>query len=317
VVLNTMNAPFAEYALNADEMARWEKLIALRNDVNAVLETARAAKRIGKPLEAAVALRPGDGEAKALLDDLSGMDLAMKMAEHAEKLGVETVNAFVQSLDLEGPVKKVITDEGTYEAKAVIIASGATHSKLGAQGENQYAGMGVSYCATCDGAFYRGKDVLVVGGGDVAVEDAIFLARGCNKVYVVHRRDELRAAKVLQESLLALPNVEMVWNSNLKSITGGMKVENATVVNKFDQSERTIPVAGVFIAVGITPRSEFARNHVSMDEKGYIIADETGTTSVPGVFAAGDVRTKQLRQVVTAVADGANAATAVSDFIKN
>ena len=221
------------------------------------------------------------------LPGLSGMDLAMKMAEHAEKLGVETVNAFVQSLDLEGPVKKVITDEGTYEAKAVIIASGATHSKLGAQGENQYAGMGVSYCATCDGAFYRGKDVLVVGGGDVAVEDAIFLARGCNKVYVVHRRDELRAAKVLQESLLALPNVEMVWNSNLKSITGG----------------------------GITPRSEFARNHVSMDEKGYIIADETGTTSVPGVFAAGDVRTKQLRQVVTAVADGANAVTSVEKYL--
>ena len=203
------------------------------------------------------------------LPGLSGMDLAMKMAEHAEKLGVETVNAFVQSLDLEGPVKKVITDEGTYEAKAVIIASGATHSKLGAQGENQYAGMGVSYCATCDGAFYRGKDVLVVGGGDVAVEDAIFLARGCNKVYVVHRRDELRAAKVLQESLLALPNVEMVWNSNLKSITGG----------------------------------------------GYIIADETGTTSVPGVFAAGDVRTKQLRQVVTAVADGANAVTSVEKYL--
>lgn len=249
------------------------------------------------------------------LPGLSGMDLAMKMAEHAEKLGVETVNGFVQSLDLTGPVKKVITDEGTYEAKAVIIASGATHSKLGAQGENQYAGMGVSYCATCDGAFYRGKDVLVVGGGDVAVEDAIFLARGCNKVYVVHRRDELRAAKVLQESLLSLPNVEMVWNSNLKSITGGMKVENATVVNKLDQTERTIPVSGVFIAVGITPRSEFARNHVDMDEKGYIVANETGATSVPGVFAAGDVRTKQLRQVVTAVADGANAVTSVEKYL--
>lgn len=249
------------------------------------------------------------------LPGLSGMDLAMKMAEHAEKLGVETVNGFVQSLDLTGPVKKVITDEDTYEAKAVIIASGATHSKLGAEGENQYGGMGVSYCATCDGAFYRGKDVLVVGGGDVAVEDAIFLARGCNKVYVVHRRDELRAAKILQENLLSLPNVEMVWNSNLRSVNGGMKVESATVVNKLDQSERTIPVSGVFIAVGITPRSEFARNHVSMDEKGYIIADETGATSVPGVFAAGDVRTKQLRQVVTAVADGANAVTSAEKYL--
>ena len=246
---------------------------------------------------------------------ISGMDLAAKMAEHAEKLGVETVYGFVQNLDLTGPVKKVETDEGTYEAKAVIIASGATHSKLGAQGENQFAGMGVSYCATCDGAFYRGKDVLVVGGGDVAVEDAIFLARGCNKVYVVHRRDELRAAKILQESLLSLPNVEMVWNSNLRSVNGGMKVESATVVNKLDQSERTIPVSGVFIAVGITPRSEFARNHVSMDEKGYIIADETGATSVPGVFAAGDVRTKQLRQVVTAVADGANAVTSAEKYL--
>ena len=171
------------------------------------------------------------------LPGISGMDLAAKMAEHAEKLGVETVYGFVQNLDLTGPVKKVETDEGTYEAKAVIIASGATHSKLGAQGENQFAGMGVSYCATCDGAFYRGKDVLVVGGGDVAVEDAIFLARGCNKVYVVHRRDELRAAKILQESLLSLPNVEMVWNSNLRSVNGGMKVESATVVNKLDQSE--------------------------------------------------------------------------------
>ena len=249
------------------------------------------------------------------LPGISGMDLAAKMAEHAEKLGVETVYGFVQNLDLTGPVKKVETDEGTYEAKAVIIASGATHSKLGAQGENQFAGMGVSYCATCDGAFYRGKDVLVVGGGDVAVEDAIFLARGCNKVYVVHRRDELRAAKILQESLLSLPNVEMVWNSNLRSVNGGMKVESATVVNKFDQSERTIPVSGVFIAVGITPRSEFARNHVSMDEKGYIIADETGATSVPGVSAAGDVRTKQLRQVVTAVADGANAVTSVEKYL--
>lgn len=249
------------------------------------------------------------------LPGISGMDLAAKMSEHAEKLGVQTEYGFVQSLDLTGPVKKVTTDEGTYEAKAVIIASGATHSKLGAEGEEKYTGMGVSYCATCDGAFYRGKDVLVVGGGDVAVEDAIFLARGCSKVYVVHRRDELRAAKILQENLLSLPNVEMVWNSNLKSVTGGMKVEAATVVNKFDGSERTIPVSGVFIAVGIVPRSEFARNHVAMDEKGYILADETGATSVPGVFAAGDVRAKQLRQVVTAVADGANAVTSVEKYL--
>lgn len=249
---------------------------------------------------------------------LSGMDLAQKMAEHAEKLGVETVNATVESLDLTGPVKKVNTDEGVFEAKAVIIASGATHSKLGAEGENQYGGVGVSYCATCDGAFYRGKDVMVVGGGDVAVEDAIFLARGSRKVYVVHRRDELRAAKILQEKLLSLPNVEMVWNSNLVKISGNMKVNNAQVRNKIDQTTRDIPVDGVFIAVGITPRSGFVGEPgkpLAMDEKGYIIADETGRTNIPGVFAAGDVRTKQLRQVVTAVADGANAVTSVEKYL--
>ena len=249
------------------------------------------------------------------LPGISGMELAQKMQDHAEKLGVETVNATVEGLDLTGPVKKVLTDEGTFEARTVIIASGATHRKLGAEGEERLAGRGVSYCATCDGAFYRGKDVLVMGGGNVAIEDAIFLARGCSKVYVVHRRDELRAEKVLQEALFELPNVEMVWNSTLTSVNGDPKVESATVTRKTDGETRTIPVSGVFIAVGITPRSEFARNQLAMDEGGYIIADETGATSVPGVFAAGDVRDKQLRQVVTAVADGANAVTSAQRYL--
>ena len=155
------------------------------------------------------------------LPGISGMELAEKMAEHAEKLGAEVVNAAVEGLELDGPVKKVMTDEGTFEAKAVIIASGAAHSHLGVPGEEELSGRGVSYCATCDGAFYRGKTTVVVGGGDVAVEDAIFLARGCEKVYVVHRRDELRAVKTLQTALFALPNVEMVWDSNLKSINEG------------------------------------------------------------------------------------------------
>jgi len=249
------------------------------------------------------------------LPGISGMDLADRMSQHAEKLGVAIENVIVTSLDLTGPVKKVITDDNTYEAKAVIIASGATHSHLGAPGEEEFAGHGVSYCATCDGGFYRKKDTLVVGGGDVAVEDAIYLARLCNKVYVVHRRDELRAAKILQENLLSLSNVEMVWNSVVKTINGSQKVESVTVTNVKDGSERTIPVQGAFIAVGISPRSEFAKNHIEMDEKGYITADETGRTSVPGVFAAGDVRGKQLRQVVTAVADGANAVTSVEKYL--
>lgn len=249
------------------------------------------------------------------LPGISGMDLADRMSQHAEKLGVAIENVIVTSLDLTGPVKKVITDDNVYEAKAVIIASGATHSHLGAPGEEELAGHGVSYCATCDGGFYRKKDTLVVGGGDVAVEDAIYLARLCNKVYVVHRRDELRAAKVLQENLLSLPNVEMVWNSVVRTINGTQKVESVTVTNVKDGSERTIPVQGAFIAVGISPRSEFAKNHIQMDEKGYIIADETGKTNIPGVFAAGDVRGKQLRQVVTAVADGANAVTSVEKYL--
>ena len=249
------------------------------------------------------------------LPGISGMDLADRMSQHAEKLGVAIENVIVTSLDLTGPVKKVITDDNVYEAKAVIIASGATHSHLGAPGEEEFAGHGVSYCATCDGGFYRKKDTLVVGGGDVAVEDAIYLARLCNKVYVVHRRDELRAAKVLQENLLSLPNVEMVWNSVVRTINGTQKVESVTVTNVKDGSERTIPVQGAFIAVGISPRSEFAKNHIQMDEKGYIIADETGKTNIPGVFAAGDVRGKQLRQVVTAVADGANAVTSVEKYL--
>ena len=256
------------------------------------------------------------------LPGLSGMDLAQRMADHAEKLGAEVVNAAVEGLDLTGPVKKVLTDEGTFEAKAVIIASGAAHSHLGVPGEETLAGRGVSYCATCDGAFYRGKTTVVVGGGDVAVEDAIFLARGCEKVYVVHRRDELRAVKTLQTALFALPNVEMVWDSNLKSINEGTaengtagRVAAVTVVNKNDGSERVIEADGVFIAVGITPRSGFVGTGIETNAGGYIVAGETCETSIPGVFAAGDVRAKQLRQVVTAVADGANAVTSVQRYL--
>ena len=256
------------------------------------------------------------------LPGLSGMDLAQKMADHAEKLGAEVVNAAVEGLELEGEVKKVKTDEGTFEARAVIIASGAAHSHLGVPGEEELAGRGVSYCSTCDGAFYRGKTTVVVGGGDVAVEDAIFLARGCEKVYVVHRRDELRAVKTLQTALFALPNVEMVWDSNLKSINEGTaengkagKAASVTVVNKYDKSERVIDADGVFIAVGITPRSGFVGTGVETNAGGYIVAGETCETSIPGVFAAGDVRAKQLRQVVTAVADGANAVTSVQRYL--
>jgi len=249
------------------------------------------------------------------LPGISGPDLSMKMQEHAQNLGAEFVTETVTELDLGGDVKKVTTDMGTYEARTVILAMGAEHRKLGTPGEDTFAGMGVSYCATCDGAFYRNKDTAVVGGGDVAVEDAIFLARLCSKVYVVHRRDELRAAKVLQDRLLAMPNVEMVWDSTLKSIDGDGQVRSIVTVDKKDGSERTIPVDGVFIAVGIQPISQLVSGKLDLDQGGYVIADETGATSVPGVFVAGDLRKKQLRQIITACADGANAVTSVQDYL--
>ena len=249
------------------------------------------------------------------LPGISGPDLSMKIQEHAQNLGAEFVTETVTELDLGGEVKKVTTDMGTYEARTVILAMGAEHRKLGVPGEDTYAGMGVSYCATCDGAFYRNKDTAVVGGGDVAVEDAIFLARLCRKVYVVHRRDELRAAKILQERLFAMPNVEMVWDSTLKSIEGDGQVRSIVTACKKDGSERTIPVDGVFIAVGIQPISELVSGKLALDQGGYVIADETGATSLPGVFVAGDLRKKQLRQIITACADGANAVTSVQDYL--
>ncbi len=249
------------------------------------------------------------------LKGISGMDLSMKMREHAEALGAEFVTAEVTKLELAGDVKKVHTENEVYETKTVILATGAGHKKLGIPGESRLAGMGVSYCATCDGAFFRGSDVAVIGGGDVAVEDAIFLARGCKRVYVVHRRDELRAAKVLQERLLALPNVEMVWNALPKSIEGESQVGALQVTDKFTGEVRVLHVDGVFVAVGIQPNSALAAGQLALDDGGYIRAGEDCETSVPGVYAVGDVRAKKLRQIITACGDGANAVTSVQEYL--
>lgn len=250
------------------------------------------------------------------LPGISGMDLAQNMRSHAEKIGVHFHTANVTSVEDKGFVKIVHTEKEDFETKTIIIATGAGHSKLGVPGEAELTGRGVSYCATCDGAFYRNKDVVVVGGGNVAVEDAIFLARASSKVYVVHRRDQLRAEKVLQEELLSLTNVEMVWNSvGVEVISDGKKVCGLKVKDKNSGEERILEAKGVFIAVGIVPHSAVFTGLVEMDDKGYIIADESGKTSVPGIFAAGDVRTKQLRQIVTAVGDGANAVTSVQDYL--
>ena len=248
------------------------------------------------------------------LPGINGFDMGMKFREHAEKMQAEFVEADVLGVEDAGDYKLVKTAEGDYEAKAVIIASGASHSHLGVPGEEELSGMGVSYCATCDGAFFRGKTVAVIGGGDVAVEDAIFLARACEKVYLIHRRDSLRAAQSLQNTMLALPNVEVCWDSVVESINGDGQVRSLTMLHKPSGERRELQLQGVFIAVGIKPNSESFIANIASDEKGYLIADEDCATSMPGVFAAGDIRTKKLRQIVTAVADGANAVEGVQEY---
>lgn len=283
------------------------------------------------------------------LPGINGFDLGMKLRQHADQLeavfcedeveGIELVKAEeqqgeeqLQAAELReisdsmmsksaaektgnsAVMKRIIGKKDTYYAKTVIIASGAMHSKLGVPGEEEFGGMGVSYCATCDGAFFRKKVTAVVGGGDVAIEDAIFLARMCEQVYLIHRRDQLRGARSLQEKLFALDNVTVLWDTVVEEIRGDGKVNSLAVKNVKTQEQSELSVDGVFVAVGITPNSQPFSQLLTLDY-GYIAADETCETGVPGVFAAGDVRKKQLRQIVTAVADGANAVTSAERYL--
>lgn len=280
---------------------------------------------------------------------INGFDLGMKLRQHADRLeavfcedeveGIELVKTEeqqgeeqLQAAELReisdsmmsksaaektgnsAVMKRIIGKKDTYYAKTVIIASGAMHSKLGVPGEEEFGGMGVSYCATCDGAFFRKKVTAVVGGGDVAIEDAIFLARMCEQVYLIHRRDQLRGARSLQEKLFALDNVTVLWDTVVEEIRGDGKVNSLAVKNVKTQEQSELSVDGVFVAVGITPNSQPFSQLLTLDH-GYIAADETCETGVPGVFAAGDVRKKQLRQIVTAVADGANAVTSAERYL--
>lgn len=247
---------------------------------------------------------------------VTGFELSRQFREHANKLGARVVQDEVVQVELSGNVKKVVCEEETYEARCVILASGAHHRTLEVPGEEELRGAGVSYCATCDGAFFRGRTVAVVGGGDAALEDAIFLARMCEKVYIVHRRDKLRGAKRLQERLQALENVEFVWNSETVAIEGNAQVEALRLRQTKTGEERRLDVDGVFIAVGIAPESELYAGQLELDEQGYIRADESGQTSVPGVFAAGDVRTKALRQILTAASDGANCVASAERYLQ-
>lgn len=247
---------------------------------------------------------------------VTGFELSRQFREHANKLGARVVQDEVVQVELSGNVKKVVCEEETYEARCVILASGAHHRTLEVPGEEELRGAGVSYCATCDGAFFRGRTVAVVGGGDAALEDAIFLARMCEKVYIVHRRDKLRGAKRLQERLQALENIEFVWNSETVAIEGKAQVEALRLRQTKTGEEKRLDVDGVFIAVGIAPESELYAGQLELDEQGYIRADESGQTSVPGVFAAGDVRTKALRQILTAASDGANCVVSAERYLQ-
>ena len=204
------------------------------------------------------------------LPQISGGEISQKFREHADSLGVNFVTANVTSIEDKKDCKIVHTEEGDYEAKTLLLATGATHAMLGVKGEMQLTGMGVSYCATCDGAFFRKRTVAVVGGGDVAVEDAIFLAGLCSKVYLIHRRDSLRAADSLQKKLMSMENVEILWNCEVKEIQGEDMVEKILVYHNQDDSQSVLEVNGVFIAVGIQPNTELYQGLVEMDERGYV-----------------------------------------------
>ncbi len=246
----------------------------------------------------------------------SGFELTMIMHEQATAFGARTIGEEVMAVDLAAVPKRITTAFGAYEAKAVIVATGSRPAKLELPMEPELEGRGVSYCATCDGNFYRGKDVVVVGGGDTAAADAIYLARICRKVYLVHRRDALRATAIYHQRLQELENLEFVWDSEVVNyLAEDGKVGGVRVRGVKDGAERDIAASGVFIAIGMRPNTEFLEGQLPLDEVGYVMADERGATEVAGVFAAGDVRTKVLRQAVTAVSDGAVCADVIAEFL--
>ncbi len=246
------------------------------------------------------------------LDLLSGMELATKFSEHASRLGMTLLPKEVLKIEDKHDYKLIITDDGNLCAKNVIIAAGASHRALNIKGETELKGRGVSYCATCDGAFFRGKTAVVIGGGDVAVEDAMFLARFCSKVYLVHRRKELRAAKILQNKMFAEEKIEVIWDTVPLEILGGSVVEGIRLKNVKTEEERVLLTDAVFVAVGIEPMTKIYENLLELNEDGYIVTDNRCRTGVDGIYACGDVRNTPLRQVITAAADGAVAVSAMS-----
>lgn len=247
------------------------------------------------------------------LPGINGMELGMKFREHAEELGCEFRDGQVVRVE---PDKVTLDDGTTIDTKTVVLALGADHRQLGVPGENEFRGKGVSYCATCDGAFFRKKDVAVVGGGDVALDDAIYLSRFASRVYLIHRRDEFRGAQSLVDEASSKENVTFVMDTVVNQVDGENMVTGVETENRKTGEKSTIQVNGVFMAVGTQPNTAGIEGLPDTDEKGYVIAGEDCVTSIPGIFAAGDLRTKQLRQVITAAADGANAITSVQSFLR-
>lgn len=249
-------------------------------------------------------------------ENLSGFDIADKMQKQAEKFGTEFKQETIKSIQSDNFGKIVETDSNKYKIKTVIVATGANPSKLDVPGESKFTGRGVSYCATCDGALYRGKTVAVVGGGDSAVEEAIFLTKFAEKVYIIHRRDELRAVKLIQQRAFENEKLEIIWDSIVKEIHGNDFVENLSLFNKKTKETSELKVDGVFIYVGILPNNELVKTDVELDEQGFILTDETMKTKTAGLYAAGDVVHKALRQVITAASDGATAAFSAEKWIE-
>lgn len=248
-------------------------------------------------------------------EGISGIELATLMHQQAVKYGLEAINAEVTAIRL-GDIYNVVTTKGDFDAPAVIIAAGSRHRKLGVPGEEKLLGLGVSYCATCDGFFFRNQDVAVIGGGDTAITDALELAQHASRVYIIHRRDQLRAGQVLQKQALAQPKLKFIWNTVVEEITGDEKVTGLRLRNVKTGEISTISLAGVFVAVGLEPNSRCFGDIVKLDEAGHIITNEIMATSAPGIFAAGDIRKNSSRQIASAVGDGATAAIAAFRYIR-
>ena len=248
-------------------------------------------------------------------DGIDGFSLADKMKKQAERFGARSENAEVIKVNLTVNPKEIETAKGTFLSKTVVLAAGANPRELGVDKESELIGRGVAYCASCDGMFYRGKTVVVVGGGNTAAADAILLSRIAKKVILVHRRDTLKATRIYHEPLMNAENVEFKWDSTVTELLYEDKITGVKIKNVKTGEESIIDCDGVFVSVGRKPATDFLGSQLDLDESGYIIADETTKTSIPGVYAVGDIRTKRLRQVVTAVSDGAMAVHSAEEYL--